>query len=135
MSNKEPLNFLITDDDADDREFIQNALLKQEIKSTIKSFDNGKALLEYIEKDPISKNIILLDLNMPIMNGYETLRNIKKNKNLKNNFIIILTSSVKKEDEQICKALGCIAFFNKPLSMLEFDVLGKDIVVLANNFS
>ncbi len=134
MRDKPVFTYLITDDDSDDREFLEASLTAQTPEVTIKSFENGKLLLEYIAKDPAANNLIILDLNMPVMNGYDTLRNIKAKGSFTNSFVFVLTSSTKAEDVHICKDLGCEDFFVKPLIFSEYQTLGKNIAALAVTF-
>ncbi len=62
----------------------------------------------------------LLDLNMPIMNGIEFLKEIKKNESLKTIPIIVHTTSFNSLDIKICEELGIVGYFVKELDIVKY---------------
>src|ERR1700709_573713 len=109
------LKLYVTDDDSDDREFLREALVDHSTGLDMTEFNNGHLLFDHLLLDLTDlPDVIVLDLNMPIMNGYQTLENLKSNEALKQIPIIIMTTSAKTEDKRRCLLLGCTHFIEKP---------------------
>jgi signal transduction histidine kinase/CheY-like chemotaxis protein len=100
----------IAEDDMISFLFIQEILA--ETKIDIKHALNGKDLISMLkEKQP---EIILLDINMPVMNGYEAVAEIRK---INNNIPVIAQTAYALEDErEKCLNAGCTDYISKPLS-------------------
>jgi CheY-like chemotaxis protein len=126
------ITLLITDDDEDDREFIITALMKENFDCKFISCENGADLISKLKAVAhLKAHTVLLDLNMPVMNGYEALKLIKRDPLLQCVPIIILTSSSKPDDEHYCYELGCNIFMRKPLSLTGYDSLADNIISFA----
>ena len=76
-------------------------------------FHNGLLALEFLDTNEILPDIILLDVNLPVMNGREFLKNIKQNDKTKNIPTVVLTNSFFQEDEQEFLDLGADLFLVK----------------------
>jgi CheY-like chemotaxis protein len=134
---------LLADDDADDRSFVEEALVRNAFKGTIKPAANGIELMEQLQEAvaPASSDktalphLILLDLNMPFKDGYDVLREIKQHPDLKSIPVLVLTSSLRSDDETRCRQLGCDKFFQKPLSLTDYDRLAVSILSYMGNRS
>jgi len=63
-------------------------------------------------------DIILLDINMPGVNGLEVLRKVKQSEKLKATHVILVTASHDEEDQNLARQLGAVAYFAKPFSPL-----------------
>lgn len=125
---------LLADDDLDDLEIIQLALAENSYNGPVRTVLNGEVLLEELSRMNEANNrpsVILLDLNMPLMDGFEVLKTLKTDVFLKNIPVIIVSSTTRKEDENLCYKLGCNFFFNKPNSIREFQPLAQLIKKLA----
>ena len=115
---------LLIDDNADDNIYNQIIIEKMNITDNIKVAENGIEALDYLEKDQKRPDLILLDINMPKMNGWEFLEIYRAycgENNLSSN-VIVLASSLSKEDQQKLENIPVIASHNiKPLTkqMLE----------------
>ena len=84
--------------------------------------DNGIKALDFILKSNNENNpfkLLLLDLKMPKMNGFELIQSLTKN-NINNLEIVILTASILEEDIIKCKNYGIKYFINKPIEFKEF---------------
>ena len=106
-------------------------ILKKNIKNPrIEIADNGKIALEKLEQQFF--DIILMDVKMPVMNGYEATKNIRSSENINFNKIPILavTANALPEQLQKCKEAGMNDFVTKPID--ENDLLEK-IYLLTNN--
>ena len=93
-------------------------------------FINGSRALEYLEQPDKTPDLIILDIEMPIMNGYDVLNRIKKLYHLKNVPVIFLTSNNLKQ--QVMKAVndGVKAYVVKPVDK---EVLLKKLQSLLND--
>ena len=122
-------SIVIADDDQDDRDFIKDALKRREYSGGFRCMENGVELLKYLKETGATlPKLILLDLNMPLKDGYQALAEIKQDEVLRSIPVVILTSSSKPEDEPICFNLGAEQFFRKPLSMDEYDELASGLL-------
>ncbi len=114
----------LVDDDIDDVEIVQEAFVQYENPGQTVTFHNGQALMDKLLEDPKARpDLILLDLLMPLKDGFETLQEIKTHPLIRTIPVIVLTSSESREDELKCFQLGCNFFFNKPNSMQEYEPL------------
>ncbi|HEY0741300.1 MAG TPA: response regulator [Chryseosolibacter sp.] len=104
----------LVDDDVDDLEFVQEALVTNSYKGPVDTASNGQQLMERLITTTAKPDVIILDLNMPLLDGFQALHQIKSNPDLSRIPVIILTASASKEDEVRCLALGCQSYFQKP---------------------
>ena len=81
----------------------------------ITSAQNGKEAMELLQNTDKKFDIVLMDIMMPVMDGYEAMRAIRKNNNLKNIPIIALTSKAQAEDRQLCIDAGANEYMSKPI--------------------
>jgi CheY-like chemotaxis protein len=128
------LTFLIVDDDADDCEFFCEAISEINPLSKCLTASNGEDALMKLRSDikPLP-DFIFLDLNMQRMDGRKCLVELKKDKDLKNIPVIILTTSSSQKDIDETKMLGASYYLIKPS---EYQKLRKDIsFVIAQNWS
>jgi len=104
---------LLVDDDADDQLFFCDALL--EINSNIRCelANNGQEALSLLASPPYPK-LIFLDLNMPVMNGFDCLAELRKKENLSQIPVIIFTTTSDHHAIRRTYDLGANAFFKKP---------------------
>ncbi len=145
MGMHEPVILLVEDNPAE-----QN-LARRSFQKSLQNVDlrivsDGEEALDYlyrrnvymdIGKSPVP-DLILLDLNLPKIDGKEVLKQIKNDKKLAKIPVIILTTSRKEEDIVKTYELGCNSFLNKPVEVEDFtkvlQELGSywlDLVVLA----
>ncbi|MGB0985821.1 MAG: response regulator [Pseudoalteromonas spongiae] len=118
------INILMADDDEDDRLLTQDALEESRVINNLYFVNDGVELLAYLnnqapfedkQKYP-RPNIILLDLNMPRMDGREALKLIKENAALRSIPVIILTTSKQEEDKLRGYDLGAASYITKPVT-------------------
>jgi CheY-like chemotaxis protein len=117
------MKILMTDDDSEDRLLALFAFKKLNAAHSIDFVSNGQELLDYlyarVESNSELPNLILLDLNMPRMDGREALNRIRSNPKLKNIEVIIYSTSTSEEDKQLTKNLGARDYIIKPSSQRE----------------
>lgn len=125
--DKTPL-ILIADDDEYDQMFIKEAFDENFEKNEIYFVNNGVELLDYLKRKNKYSNpalsprpsIILLDLNMPKMDGREALKEIKSDPKLRTIPVVILTTSKSEQDILKTYDLGVNCFITKPVSFASF---------------
>jgi two-component system, chemotaxis family, response regulator Rcp1 len=112
----------LVDDDIDDLQIVREALLQYSYKGNVKTAVNGQVLMDDLSQSDGTPNpqVIILDLNMPLKNGFEVLREIKDNPSLNRIPVVVLTASSNEYDEIKCLELGCSYFFRKPFSIDEY---------------
>jgi CheY-like chemotaxis protein len=123
-SPKEASPILMVDDDKDDRMMTEKALLKNRVINPILFLENGEELLDYLKRkgkfsDPKSSPkpcFILLDLNMPKMDGRKALEMIKADPALRKIPVVVLTTSQAEEDIVRSYKLGANSFITKPVN-------------------
>lgn len=123
-SKVKPITILMADDDEDDRLLTQDALAESRVLNDLHFVEDGVELLEYLERrgkfadKAVSPRpgLILLDLNMPRMDGREALEAIKANPNLKGIPVVILTTSQQEEDMVKGYNLGAASYITKPVT-------------------
>ncbi|GGA23211.1 response regulator [Psychrobacillus lasiicapitis] len=108
-------NVLIVDDDLRNI-FALEAALKQE-GMMVCSVNNGLECLEILEEQPSLFDIILMDIMMPNMDGYETMQRIRANEELMDIPIIALTAKAMERDRKKCLETGASDYVSKPLDL------------------
>jgi CheY-like chemotaxis protein len=115
----------MADDDEEDRELTQEALLGSRLGNEMRFVVDGQDLLDYLRRDgeyadpavdAPRPGIILLDLNMPRMDGREALAEIKSDQSLRAIPICVLTTSKDEEDVLRTYDLGVSSFITKPVT-------------------
>lgn len=115
----------LVDDDYDDLEIVQQAIFEHSYKGPVLTMENGKKLIDQLSKENIAPRpqVIVLDLNMPLVDGFEALSRIRQHPNFRDTPVIILTASSRKDDEVKSFELGCNFFLTKPTKMSEYNTL------------
>lgn len=113
----EKINILVAEDDPSSRLLIEKILSKSGYHVTVA--ENGKVAYEIFSQRK-TFHIIVTDINMPVMNGFESCQLIREYE-AKNNFqqetpIIALTAYANDENLYKCKKAGCSGFLNKPIN-------------------
>ncbi|MBU3025226.1 response regulator [Zobellia galactanivorans] len=119
------------DDDEDDRMFFAEAVQDIYPEVEMKLFSNGKLLLNHILSaltTGIIPKIIFLDLNMPVMNGFECLVQLKKNDLLNKIPVIIYSTSSFEEDRRKTLDMGALYFLTKETSLDKMHSQLKEVI-------
>lgn len=87
------MHILLVDDDATDRELCVEGLNRTGISYTISEASNGEEAFIYLSQSSIMPDVIILDLNMPIKDGRETLKELKALKQYRHIPVIIMSTS------------------------------------------
>ena len=119
MKSKKPI--LLVEDDQVDIMTIKRAMGDIHLTNRLDVAHNGEEAIEHLRDETKKKPcIILLDLNMPKMNGIEFLQVIKNDDYLKNIPVVILTTSKEEKDKISSYNLGIAGYMVKPVDYLEF---------------
>lgn len=123
MTRNKPIVILMAEDDPDDRLLAKEALEESQLVNQIYFVADGIELLDYLKKrgeyadKPAPRpGVILLDLNMPRVDGREALERIKTDPDLRSIPVIVLTTSKAEEDILRSYQLGVNGFITKPVS-------------------
>lgn len=113
-----PIHILLVEDDRDDYEFFQTALnlVNPDFNMTWKQ--NGFEAITWLNSDSARPDLIVMDLNMPLMDGFQTLSEIKGNGALSDIPVHIFTTSDYHVEK--CVHLGCSGYFTKPISFQSY---------------
>ncbi|MDD2675399.1 response regulator [Flavobacterium petrolei] len=109
------LNILLIEDDAIEVMKFNRVLSTLDIKHKILEANNGEEAIKILKEKETVPDIIVLDLNMPKMNGIEFLRILKADEYLKYIPAVILTTSNNRKDILECYKIGIAGYLLKPL--------------------
>ena len=108
-------DILLVDDDLDDTGLFQEALSVVDPQIKFHSAKNGTKALEFLlGKEPITPDLIFLDINMPEMNGWRCLTELKNTPPLRHIPVVMYSTSIMKMDGQKALSLGAIGIYQKP---------------------
>ena len=114
---------IVIEDDTDDQDMFAEIFKKINISNPILFFGNGEDALEYLQKPGIEPFLILSDINLPRLNGFELRERVFTNKELSKKCIpyIFFTTSASKESVINAYAFSAQGFFIKPASFKELE--------------
>lgn len=126
------LNILLVDDDEVDVMTVKRAFVKANITNPIYVATNGADALDLLRagKVPASRRLILLDLNMPKMNGIEFLRELRKDPELAPTTVVVLTTSNEDRDRVEAYRLNVAGYLLKPVTFHSF----ADVMAALNKY-
>ena len=124
MKVKKPVTIVIADDDAEDRMMIVDALKELRLSNPMVEVENGEELMDCLHRRgkfaaPVASplpGLILLDLNMPKLDGREALKEIKQDPELRKIPVVVLTTSKSEEDVLRSYDVGANSFIVKPVT-------------------
>ncbi|MCR9264296.1 MAG: response regulator [Flavobacteriaceae bacterium] len=119
---------LFIEDDAIETMKFQRTLAKLESKHTLIEAKNGEEALEILQSGRSLPDIILLDLNMPRMNGIEFLEILKQHDKIKYLPTIVLTTSENRDDLLECYKIGIAGYIIKPLKYEDYEEKLKTVL-------
>ncbi|PBI94257.1 Chemotaxis protein CheY [Flavobacterium sp. ACN2] len=129
MPEKYNLHIVIAEDDIDDADVIAETFTKNPNFSKVSLVANGEELLNYL-KNGSNENpdVILTDINMPIIDGIEALQEILSNDELKNIPCFVYSTSINPSYKEKCDDMGVKAYLIKPYSFEAFAEIPKTIL-------
>jgi CheY-like chemotaxis protein len=112
MDNLKNKIVLIVDDEA--RNTFALCSYLESLNMIVATAKNGQEAISYL-RGPVKPNIILLDMMMPVMDGYETMNVLKQNDTMKDIPVIAVTARAMKGDREKCIEAGAWDYLSKPL--------------------
>ncbi len=122
MNNGKPLNILLVEDDQIDVMNVRRAFDKSRITNPLWVAEDGLDALEKLRSGniPLHRLLVLLDLNMPKMNGIEFLREVRDDRELRHLPVVVLTTSDDERDRIEAYNLNVAGYIVKPVTFLNF---------------
>ncbi len=127
MEQHRPVTILLVEDDSGHALLIEKNLRRAGIANDIITLDNGQKAVDFLFKqgsysadDHPSPPLILLDLNLPVLDGYQVLRAIKNDERTKSIPVVVLTTTDAPHEIARCYELGCNVYITKPVEYEQF---------------
>ena len=127
MNTQQPVTILLVEDDPGHARLIEKNLRRGGISNEIVTLDNGQKAVDFLFKkgdftgaDHASPLLILLDLNMPILDGYQVLKMIKASDVTRHIPVIVLTTTDNPHEIERCYEAGCNIYVTKPVDYDQF---------------
>ncbi|GAB3949466.1 response regulator [Spirosoma harenae] len=121
----------VADDDEDDRFLLQLAFEQHSPECQLIFVEDGMALLETLEVTSVKPCLIILDLNMPRLNGFDALVALRANPSYEHTPVVILTTTDSADYIHQAEALGANDFITKPLNL---KLLGQLVLQLRHHW-
>lgn len=121
---------LVIDDDADDQEVLRNVFQNLRYSNEIVFFSNGEDALQYLGHGTNIPFLILSDINMPRMDGFELRSRIQSHEkdNLKDIPFLFFSTGANKQSVKDAYAMSVQGFFIKPANMKEWEEVIRNVV-------
>ena len=124
MAPPKIFTILLVEDDAGHAMLVQMNLREAGLNNPIQHIDNGRAALEYIKclqtQERSSPLVVLLDINLPDIDGYTVLAQLKSELQTRKIPVVVLTSTDDPSEINRCYDLGCNIFLRKPIDYPSF---------------
>jgi DNA-binding response OmpR family regulator len=118
-----PVTIVMIEDDHGHAKLIEKNIRRANISNEIKHFADGGSALTYMFETDVRNNgpmLVLLDLNLPDMQGADILARLKGDDKLKRTPVVVLTTTDDKVEIQKCYDLGCNVYITKPIDYEAF---------------
>ena len=109
MSHK----ILLVEDDEDNRDLVSFVLKRSKLDVELLIAENGEQAVQMATANP--PTLILMDMQMPVMDGWQAVPLIKADERTKDIPIIAFTAQARAEDKARTKAIGCVEHYSKPM--------------------
>ena len=127
MVDSREITILLVEDDPGHARLIEKNLRRALITNSVVHLDNGQKLIDYlfsegdyVNQKPARTLLVLLDLNMPVMDGYQVLERMKGDSRSRHIPVIVLTTTDDLREITRCYELGCNIYVTKPVEYPEF---------------
>lgn len=121
---------LYAEDDFDDFESVREALDQLSAEYELQHAKNGAEVLDQLKTVEQIPNLIVLDLNMPVMNGKEVLQWLKEKEEFRKIPVMVFTTSSREDDVKLCQRHDC-TFFRKPTLYRDLLHIGQIMLQMA----
>lgn len=116
MMNEQPIQILLVEDNPGDAFLVSHAL-EQRPATVLHQVSHGKEALDFLNQAAQLPDLMLLDLNLPQMDGYEVLRRVKADPDLMHIPVIMMSTSSTEQDVLRCYRLQANCYLTKPLNL------------------
>ncbi len=127
MDATHPVTILLVEDDLGHARLIEKNLQRANIANAIMKLDNGQQAVDFLFSEgeysgakPPTPLLVLLDLNLPVLNGHQVLKRMKEDPRTRRIPVIILTTTEDSREVHKCYELGCNVFITKPVDYDQF---------------
>jgi len=119
----EPFSVVLIEDDEGHASLIRRNLQRVGVMNPITHLKSGAEALDYFFTEPLrnhDKTVVVMDLNMPGVDGFELLRHLKADEATRKIPVVVLTTTDNPRDVDRCYELGCNVFMTKPVGYEDF---------------
>jgi len=134
VKKQDQFQVLLVDDDATDRELFIDALQHSGNRLSIAEASNGEEAFVYLAGLSSLPDLIILDLNMPVKDGRQTLKELKENALFRKIPVCIMSTSNAHFDVENAYSIGANLFLVKPLDFREFTEMTSSLLNLFTRF-
>jgi len=127
LARTEEVAILLVEDDPGHARLIEKNLRRSGITNQLVTVGDGQQALDYLHGEgayegtgAASPLLVLLDLNLPVLDGYQVLKRMKADQRTKHIPVIILTTTDDTREVKRCYDLGCNVYITKPVDYQEF---------------
>lgn len=124
---------LLADDDKDDREIFSEALASVDANVLYKGVEDGGEAIEALSDPPNRPSIIFLDINMPVMNGWDVLKKLKADSAYGDIPVIVYSTSSGEKEKRTALDLGALCFVTKPDSVQLIKAMLEIVIAKVRN--
>lgn len=130
--NLRPVRFLLVEDDDDHADLILRAMMESRIVNVVERISDGESAIKYLQRAAPYEyaerpDVVLLDLNLPKLNGHELLAWIKQNPSFRNVPVVVLTTSAAEVDVARAYTSQANSYLVKPLDFEQFDRMVRSL--------
>jgi CheY-like chemotaxis protein len=133
MTRKQEVTILLVEDDPGHARLIEKNLRRSNITNEIITVTDGQQAIDYLfgegrymSAQHPSPMLVLLDLNLPVLDGYQVLRRMKGDERTKHIPVVVLTTTDDTREVARCYELGCNVYITKPVDCEQFsEAIGK----------
>ena len=123
--NSEPISILLVDDDADCRLLIRDAIAECKVSNKVFEVENGQEALDFLNRQGPYANVprpglVYLDIEMPGLNGQETLKRIRANPALRDVPVVMMTGVADEDQMKLAAVNGANSYTIKPANAEQF---------------
>ena len=127
---------LLVEDNPDDRELTLEAFRQRGMERELVTVNDGAQALDYLfgrgdwaNPRPRQPVVVLLDLNLPKLNGEQVLKQLRANPETATLPVVILTTSNQQEDKDLCYRLGANSYVRKPVEYEAFRKVAEELQI------
>jgi DNA-binding response OmpR family regulator len=133
MSNQELTTILLVEDDPGHARLVEKNLRRASIANRLVTLSDGQAVIDFLSDSECSAEtthmMVLLDLNMPILDGFQVLQWLRANEHTQKIPVVVLTTTDDSREKARCFELGCDMYLTKPLDYEQFNSVVQAIEI------